>query len=84
MAGEAEYETGAFLRNPPGLAGWPDLDRVLARRLDQLSEVLGYHRRRLALWSAAQCVLSAWWSIEESHDGWPDAIHLAELLVAMG
>jgi streptomycin 6-kinase len=83
VAGEAEYETGALLRNPPGLAAWPDLDRVLACRLSQVSEILGYDRKRLALWSVAQAVLSAWWSVEDSGDSWCEAmIHLAGRFLA--
>lgn len=78
VVGEPEYEPGALLRNPSGLAHWPDLDRVLARRLDQVSQLLSYDRKRLALWSGAQAVLSACWGIEDSGEGWREMIHLAE------
>jgi streptomycin 6-kinase len=35
------------------------------RRLAILSELLGYDRQRLAGWSFAQEVLSAWWEYED-------------------
>jgi streptomycin 6-kinase len=48
VVGEAEYETGALLRNrlPEQLAA-PQTGRILARRVDQLAEELGFDRARL-------------------------------------
>ncbi len=62
VAGDREFEVYALLRNP---WGWPrqqpNLTRSLERRLDQLADLLPLDRERMRLWSAAQCVLSAWW-----------------------
>jgi streptomycin 6-kinase len=67
VVGEAEYEVGALLRNPmPDIPTWPNLERVLARRMDQLAEELGFDRERIQGWAVAQAVLSAWWSYEIS------------------
>jgi streptomycin 6-kinase len=84
IVGEPAYEVGAFLRNPtPDFLTWPDLNRVLARRVDQLSEQLGFDRQRLIGWGIAQAVLSAWWSIEDQGYGWEPAIQCAETLAAL-
>ncbi len=78
LIGEPAYETGALLRNPPGLHLRPDLDRLLARRLAVLSEELGFEPERLRAWAFAQAMLSAWWSVEDHGHGWEPAILLAE------
>ena len=47
VVGEPVYETGALLRNPwPDLLSLPDPGRILARRVDQLAEELGFDRAR--------------------------------------
>lgn len=81
LVGEPAYEVGALLRNqiPQG----PEAKRVLARRLDQLAEALELDRARLAAWSMAQAVLSAWWSYEDHGHGWEEAIGCAELLAEL-
>ena len=84
LAGEPAYETGALLRNP-----WPQLlcmshpDRILARRVDQLSAELGFDRERIVGWGLAQAVLSAWWCIEDNTHSWEFPIACAELLAAL-
>lgn len=66
VIGEPAYEIGALIRNPiPGVRSWPDLPRVLDRRLAVLAETLDLDRRRLYGWALAQAVLSAWWSVED-------------------
>jgi streptomycin 6-kinase len=78
VVGEPGYEVGALLHNPAGLHTWPDLDRVLVRRLEVLAEELGSAPERLRAWAFAQAVLSAWWSVEDHGAGWEPAIALAE------
>jgi streptomycin 6-kinase len=84
LAGEPAYETGALLRNPwPKLLCMPHPDRILARRVDQLSAELGFDRERIVGWGLAQAVLSAWWCIEDNAYSWDYPIACAELLAAL-
>ncbi len=84
VVGEPEYEVGALLRNPtPEISTRPGLRQVLARRIDQLAEELGFDKTRLRDWSLAQAVLSAWWSYEDHGDGWDVSIAIAENLAAI-
>jgi len=84
VIGEAAYEAGALLRNPmPQLLRAPEPGRLLARRVDQLAEELGFERERLLCWGIAQAVLSAWWSYEDHGHGWEQAINSAKLLSAL-
>lgn len=81
VVGEAAYEVGALLRNR--LEGVPDPGRLLARRVDQLVDVLELDRERIIGWGVAQAVLSAWWSYEDHGHGWEPAIACAEWLAAL-
>jgi streptomycin 6-kinase len=84
VVGEPAYEVGALLRNPlPQLLSWPRPERIQARRLDILAEILGFDRQRMIAWSVAQAVLSAWWSYEDHGHGWEPAIACAELLASL-
>jgi len=65
ILGEPAYEAGAMLRNPqvdPALVAEP---AVIARRVDLISERLGYSRERLIAWCYSQWVLSVLWAIED-------------------
>jgi streptomycin 6-kinase len=85
VAGEPAYEIGALLRNPmPQISDEADLERLLARRLDQLAEFLALDRQRLAAWGVAQAVLSAWWSIEDHGHGGEGALACAGALARAG
>jgi len=84
VVGEREYEVGALLRNPlPRLLEETKPGRVLARRIRQLADELGFERERLRAWGLAQAVLSAWWSIEDHGGGWEPAIACAQWLAEM-
>jgi streptomycin 6-kinase len=84
VVGEAAYEVGSLLRNPmPGLLNAPHPQRLLARRVDQLAQELGFDRERLVNWGLAQAVLSAWWSYEDHGHGWEPGIACAEHLAAL-
>jgi len=67
LAGEREYEVGAFLRNPLDLASRPGAAATLDRRLDTFATMLGFDRERMRLWAMAQAVLSAVWTLEGGH-----------------
>jgi streptomycin 6-kinase len=69
VVGEPAYETGALMRNPwPGLLDVPNPARVLRRRADQLSELLGFEVARVRSWAYAQAVLAAVWSVSDGED----------------
>lgn len=81
VLGEPAYEVGALLRNPmDDVAIWPHLERVMSRRVDQLSEALGVDRQRVRGWGIAQAVLSAWWCIEDNACGWEPQFRIAAAL----
>jgi streptomycin 6-kinase len=66
IVGEAAYEVGALLRNPNDrILGWPNLPRVMGRRIRQLSEELGFERERVRGWGLSQAILASVWSCEE-------------------
>jgi streptomycin 6-kinase len=84
LAGEPAYEVGALLRNPlPQLLDAPQPGSLLARRVDQLAEALGFDRARLLDCGLAQAVLSAWWTYEDHGHGWEPTIALAELFASL-
>ena len=81
LIGEPAYEVGAILRNLwQGQHTITNPGRLLERRVCQFSEQLGFDRTRVRGWGVAQAVLSAWWSMEDSGEGWEGAIFIAELL----
>jgi len=83
IVGEAAYEVGALLRNPNDrILGWPDLPRVTARRIRQLSEELGFERVRVRGWGLSQAILASIWSCEEGTN--PDfGVACAEVVAAV-
>jgi streptomycin 6-kinase len=81
--GEPAYETGALLRNPAKLLDEPRPDQILARRVDQLAEELGFDRERVRGWGLAQAVLAAFWSVEDGSDVWQQPLVCAELIAAI-
>lgn len=84
LVGEPAYEVGALLRNPmPQLLSKPQPRRVLARRVDQLAEELGFDRARLLGWGLAQAVLAGWWSFEDHGHGWEGWIACAGVLATL-
>lgn len=83
-AGEAAYETAAFMRNPlPRMLTWPDLKEVLDRRASQLAEELALDRGRVLAWALVQSVLGAWWMIEDHGQGWEPFVDCARALAAL-
>jgi streptomycin 6-kinase len=81
LIGEPAYEVGPMLHNSlPDLLEMHNPGKVLARRIDQLSEELGLDRTRVRGWGLAQAVLSVWWSVEDEGEMWEDALTCARLL----
>jgi streptomycin 6-kinase len=69
VVGEPAYEVGALLRNPNRrILAWPNLARVMERRIRQLSDELGFERERVRGWGMSQAILAAVWSCEDGAD----------------
>ena len=67
VVGPRGYECGTYLRNH--LLNKADPAAVLARRVDQLTEILGLPRTEILRWGVAHNVLSAWWGYEDDQAG---------------
>lgn len=84
VVGEPAYEVGPLFFNPPSrMAAFPNLKRTLSRRVDLLTETLGFDRQRLIGWGIARAVLSACWSIEDQGYGGEEVMTVAGLLAEM-
>ena len=84
VVGEAAYETAALLHNPVEALDVPDPKKLIRRRLDVLSEELGFDRDRIRAWGLAQAVLAAYWSLEGGGGVWDEARVFARLLEEIG
>jgi streptomycin 6-kinase len=85
VIGEHEYEVGAWFRNPfPQVLGVSNPKKVMTRRVDQLTEELGFDRDRIIGWAYSQAVLSGIWFLEDGSDDWRGELacadHIAPLL----
>jgi streptomycin 6-kinase len=85
IVGEPCYDTGSWLRNwLPDLLEEPNPPAILARRISQFAEQLGFDRERIRGWAFAQAVLSECWSSEEDDYSGPMwALQCAELLASV-
>ena len=84
VIGEREYDTGAILRNPWGKRyDFQELKRIQSRRVDILSEMLGFEHQRILSWGVAQAVLSAWWSVEDEGHVEGSALAYADALYSL-
>lgn len=84
VIGEREYEVGALLRNPfPEITNSFELDKILAHRASQLSEILTFDKQRILAWSFAQAVLAAWWCFEDTGINWDKMLICASALDKM-
>lgn len=83
IVGEAAYEVGALLRNPIGqILAWPNLPRIMERRIRQLSEELGFERERVRGWGLSQAMLAAVWSCEDGARDAGEWIECAKAIAA--
>jgi streptomycin 6-kinase len=81
VIGEPAYETGAWIRNPfPVILEMVNPDQIIARRIDQFSEALGYDPERLRGWGYSQAVLSAYWAFEAKDGDWQEWLVVARLI----
>ena len=81
VIGEREYEVGALLRNPiPSIVTTMDTKKIVNRRIDLLTELLKFDRKKIRLWGFAQAILAAVWSLESQADEWRLFLHCAKIL----
>ena len=79
VIGPAAYEVGPLLMNPLGFLNRSDAIQITERRVNILSERLGFERERIREWGIAHAVLSAWWSLEDNMD-WEYSMRCAEII----
>lgn len=81
VIGPAEYECGAFLRNPiPQIAIKPNLGKVMADRIDIFSEILGFDRQAIMGWGYSQAILASIWCLDIKSEDWRVFLKCAEVL----
>lgn len=83
IIGEPAFDTAALLHNPEKLLTASHPARLLARRVDQLSEHLGFDPQRIRGWGIAQGVLAAYWGLEDGGQVWEQALYCAQLLAGL-
>lgn len=84
LIGEPVYDIGPLLHNPlPQLLRMPQPGRILARRIDLLSEELGFERARIRAWGIYQALLASWWHVEDTGRHGEGMLRCAELLSAL-
>lgn len=81
VVGEPEFEFGSFLRNPlSALVKNGHLQQRTARRLDIITDIANFDRKRIAGWGFALAVLSAIWIIEDHQTGWSNVLEVARAI----
>ena len=67
VIGEAEYEVGAYMRNPfPLIFTVADPVLLTQQRLEHFSKALNFDKKRLIEWNFVQAVLATCWAIEDN------------------
>lgn len=84
VLGEAEFDLGAFLRNP--LYDYPsgtDYKKAETRRILQFSEELGFDKKRICNWAFACAVISLIWFLEDENTFKDIYVQNAEILLSL-
>jgi streptomycin 6-kinase len=76
LAGERAFDAASLLRDRRWLLSAPGAGRIVRRRLDQLTDLLGLDRERLRLWGIAHALA---WGVDEATVE-ADMLHAAKLL----
>lgn len=85
LAAEPCYEVGAMIRNPyKKMDKNPHIKEIMQRRIEILSDELGFSKERIHKWCLVQTVLSAVWSIDSPHRHWEHAVNTALALDEIG
>ena len=84
VIGEPVYEVGSILRNFwPDILSVPDPRSLIARRIDQFSEELGFDRERIYNWGFSQAVLSVLWGVEDTGKLSDEGLYFVRVLEAI-
>ena len=84
VIGEPAFEIAPLLHEPqPQLLNAPQPARIIARRIDQLTEELHLDRWRVRGWGLVQTVLSAWWDVEDFDRVSQAMLACAEMIAAI-
>lgn len=88
VTGDPCFEVGALLSNPyDRIMAWPvsEWPARMARRVDILTERLGFPRERIVAWGMTQATLSAAWGVEDGEDNgrWPERFARADALAEL-
>jgi streptomycin 6-kinase len=82
VSGPAEYDAGPFLTNPNTfIPQGQEAIRRTRRRIDILSERVGFDRQRLRAWAICHCVLSSFWDMDENGKGGEAAREWTEIII---
>jgi streptomycin 6-kinase len=83
VIGPAAYEVGPLLINPRDkLLSDSNPEVRMKKRIDILSERLGFERQRIRLWGLAHAVLSAWWNLEDN-ENWKNDMACAAIFASL-
>jgi streptomycin 6-kinase len=78
IAAESCYEVGAMIRNPyKKMNKNPQMKEIMQKRIEIMSDELGFSKERIHKWCLVQTVLSAVWSIDSPHRQWEHAVNTA-------
>jgi streptomycin 6-kinase len=84
IAAESCYEVGAMIRNPyKKMNKNPQMKEIMQKRIEIMSDELGFSKERIYKWCLVQTVLSAVWSIDSPHRHWEHAVNTALVLDRM-
>ena len=80
VIGDPIFEISAFMRNPyPGIESHPHLKDLMLRRIDSISEIFSFDKKRVAAWAFAQTALASWWIYKDDGSEWKFWWELAHL-----
>lgn len=82
VLGDPAFDVAAFMRNPiPEILACEQPEKIIARRFELFSELLGFDLERLRAWTYVGAILACAWNIEDSlpHEELLDIAYLLEV-----
>jgi streptomycin 6-kinase len=82
VIGAAEYEPAPLLLNPwDEFSKIPDALQITERRIEILSEGLGFDPQRVHAWAVCHSLLSAWWDLADDDTGGEYSLACGEMFL---